>query len=223
MPQRHADRLLATDRRRRLADGAVVLLAEQGVHGLTHRRLDRALGLPEGSTANAFPTRDGLLAAALEALADADLETARRAAERSNAPLDPEEAAALFAESVLAWLKPRARARLRARYELFLEATRNPGLKDAFVERRLSFVRLAHGIAQRTGSSDPDGAASALVAWADGVLLANVADDARPPSRDQVTAVAYAILVGQHAEQRGAPVPEARRGPRDAQDRRRGG
>ena len=60
-------------RRQQLAEGAIDLLAEHGAHGLTHRRLDRWLELPEGSTSNLFPTREALLAAALDALVEVDL------------------------------------------------------------------------------------------------------------------------------------------------------
>ncbi|MEU4704457.1 TetR/AcrR family transcriptional regulator [Nonomuraea dietziae] len=54
------------DRRDRLRDAAIEVLAEEGGRGLTHRAMDRAAGLPEGTTKNYFPTRDSLLQAAAE-------------------------------------------------------------------------------------------------------------------------------------------------------------
>ncbi|WP_049571762.1 TetR/AcrR family transcriptional regulator [Nonomuraea sp. SBT364] len=54
------------DRRDRLRDAAIEVLAGEGGRGLTHRATDRAAGLPEGTAKNYFPTRDSLLRAAAE-------------------------------------------------------------------------------------------------------------------------------------------------------------
>jgi DNA-binding transcriptional regulator YbjK len=54
------------ERRDRLCDAAIEVLAAEGRRGLTHRAMDRAAGLPEGTAKNYFPTRDSLLQAAAE-------------------------------------------------------------------------------------------------------------------------------------------------------------
>ena len=53
-------------RRDDLVDAALLVLAEGGLKGLTHRAVDAKAGLPSGSTANLFRTRDSLVRALLE-------------------------------------------------------------------------------------------------------------------------------------------------------------
>src|ERR1700761_2889176 len=54
----------------RVADAALALLAERGTRGLTHRAVDEAAGLPQGSTSNIARTRRALLELAVRRLAD---------------------------------------------------------------------------------------------------------------------------------------------------------
>lgn len=55
-----------SQRRAALADAAIRIVADHGLRGLTHRAVDAAAGLPQGSTSNHFRTR----AALVEAVAD---------------------------------------------------------------------------------------------------------------------------------------------------------
>ena len=57
------------NRRDELLDAAISVLGERGIHGLTHRAVDAAAGLPAGSTSNYFRTRDALLDAVVERFA----------------------------------------------------------------------------------------------------------------------------------------------------------
>ncbi|MYS84774.1 TetR/AcrR family transcriptional regulator [Embleya scabrispora] len=54
------------DRRDRLRDAAIEVLAEFGGRGLTHRAVDAGADVPLGTTKNYFPTRDALLRAVAE-------------------------------------------------------------------------------------------------------------------------------------------------------------
>jgi AcrR family transcriptional regulator len=54
------------DRRQRLADAGLAVLAREGARGLTHRALDREAGVPTGTASNYFRTRAELV----HALAD---------------------------------------------------------------------------------------------------------------------------------------------------------
>lgn len=184
--------LLGTDRRRVLAEGAIELLAEEGTHGLTHRRLDRRLGLPEGSASNVFPTRDQLLAAALAALVDVDMAEAARKRIKVRTPRD---AAEVFADVVISWLAPASRARLVARYELLLEASRRPALREEFLAHRTGFAQLGEALAAAAGCDDPGRRGADLVAWADGVLLDHIAGPGSELGRDAVAAAARRLLV----------------------------
>src|SRR4051794_11876280 len=53
-------------RRRQLLDAAVAVLAADGLRGLTHRAVDRAAGLPEGSCSAYLRTRGALQQAVAE-------------------------------------------------------------------------------------------------------------------------------------------------------------
>ena len=57
-------------RRALIADAAISTLARDGMRGLTHRAVDRAAGLPEGSASYYFRTRQALLQATVERLAE---------------------------------------------------------------------------------------------------------------------------------------------------------
>ncbi|WKD36147.1 TetR/AcrR family transcriptional regulator [Streptomyces xanthophaeus] len=58
------------DRRDRLRDAAIAVLAQEGGRGLTHRAVDAAAAVPTGTAKNYFPTRDALLRAAAERCAE---------------------------------------------------------------------------------------------------------------------------------------------------------
>lgn len=58
------------DRRSQIAVAAVELVAEGGSHALTHRRIDRRLGLPEGTTSNYARTRRDLVRMVIDRVAD---------------------------------------------------------------------------------------------------------------------------------------------------------
>jgi DNA-binding transcriptional regulator YbjK len=54
------------ERRDRLRDAAMAVLANAGGRGLTHRAVDAQAQVPQGTTKNYFPTRDALLRAVAE-------------------------------------------------------------------------------------------------------------------------------------------------------------
>ena len=56
-------------RREDIATAALELVAEGGSHALTHRRIDRRLGLPEGTTSNYARSRRALVRMAVEEVA----------------------------------------------------------------------------------------------------------------------------------------------------------
>src|SRR5262249_50529082 len=55
-----------SNRRETLLDAAIQVLGEHGIRALTHRAVDAEAGVPAGSTANYFPTRDSLLEAIVD-------------------------------------------------------------------------------------------------------------------------------------------------------------
>ena len=118
-------------RRRAITDGAIEVLAAAGIHGFSHRTVDEAAGLPNGTTANYFPSRDALLGAAAERVLELhrlDMEAAHGAV---TGPIDREGLIGLIAMS-LEFSAAAHRNRYLAVYELTLEATRRPALQRTF-------------------------------------------------------------------------------------------
>lgn len=123
MPPRNAPR------RRTLADTAIALLAASGVHGVTHRAVEQAAGLPTGTASNYFRTREALLVAATERVVElhlADLDTAA-ARHRPPSGVTTGEQVDLVAGS-LHEAATTHRARYLAVVELRIEALRRPVL-----------------------------------------------------------------------------------------------
>ena len=114
------------DRRDRLRDAATEVLAEAGGRGLTHRAVDTAADVPEGTAKNYFPTRDALL----RGVAERCLEHYRAvAAAAGPAPSDRAQLAALL-RALLENVAGPGRPRLLAYVELQAEAARRPWLAE---------------------------------------------------------------------------------------------
>lgn len=197
-----------------VADTALTLLAERGMRGLTHRAVDEAAGLPQGSTSNVARTRAALLEAAIG-----------RMAEREAALFTSEEAPDPFAElasdvlagpapGTLADLSPDTLAKLLAhalhrslvhhrhlliaRYELALEATRRPELRAVYDRAGGAFRSALAALLTAAGSPDPERHARGLVAWCDGVLFAGTAGQlhAAVPTHAELRADCAELLTG---------------------------
>lgn len=168
-------------RREELADVAIATLAAQGMRGLTHRAVDRAAGVAEGSTSYYFRTRQALLEAIVERLAQAD--TADMGALAAG-PLTAEAVDALVEH----WLTE-GRQQMLARYELALESTRRPDLRAAF-ERGGTSVRAY------VAKLVPDAArANRLVAAIDGLIFDQlVGSSVQPLSRAERLATIADLL-----------------------------
>lgn len=118
-------------RRRALADGALRVLAASGVHGFSHRAVDAAAELPAGTAANYFASRDALLGAAAERVLELHEEDMAAARGLVTGPIDREGLIGLLALSLEVAARLH-RERYLAIYELTLEATRRPALRQTF-------------------------------------------------------------------------------------------
>ncbi|MET9706349.1 TetR/AcrR family transcriptional regulator [Streptomyces griseus] len=114
------------DRRDRLRDAAIEVLARDGGRGLTHRAVDGAAEVPPGTTKNYFPTRDAVLRAAAERCLEQYLALTGQLA-GAPGPTDREGLTTLF-RSLLENVAGPGRSRLLAVMELQTEATRRPWL-----------------------------------------------------------------------------------------------
>ncbi|MEU0396230.1 TetR family transcriptional regulator [Streptomyces sp. NPDC006208] len=163
----------STPRAELIADTALRLLAERGMRGLTHRAVDAAAGLPQGSTSNHARTRQALLETAV-----------RRLAEREAAVLAMDELPpALGGETgdggdlldALALALHRYltthRALLVARYELALEASRRPELREFYDRAGSRFRTPLNALMAAAGSAEPERHALSLIAWCEGLMF----------------------------------------------------
>ncbi|WP_225839079.1 TetR/AcrR family transcriptional regulator [Streptomyces sp. NK08204] len=152
-----------------VADTALALLAERGMRGLTHRAVDEAAGLPQGSTSNVARTRQALLELAVRRHAERE---ARMLAleEMPDPPIGPDALADALALAVHRSLTGN-RDLLIARYELALEATRRPELRAFYDATGAVFKKQITALLTAVGSPDPARHTLSLVAWADGLMF----------------------------------------------------
>ncbi|ELS51626.1 TetR/AcrR family transcriptional regulator [Streptomyces viridochromogenes] len=179
-----------------VADTALALLAERGMRGLTHRAVDEAAGLPQGSTSNLARTRQALLELAVRRLADREA----RVLALDELP-DPHGGLDALADG-LALATHRSLTRNReltlARYELALEATRRPELRAYFDATGARFRDRLGALLTAAGSTDPARHVLSLAAWADGLLFSCVAGSfsTQAPSLAEVRAGLRELLDG---------------------------
>jgi DNA-binding transcriptional regulator YbjK len=173
-------------RRALIADAAISTLARDGMRGLTHRAVDRTAGLPEGSASYYFRTRQALLQATVERLAEltrtdmlagaAVMDSAAVVDSAVPAPPGQELSAfgALAAALVESWLTA-GRERQLARYELSLEATRRPELRQTLLATGAAIRAVIAGRFAAAGVPEPHQRAADFAAFIDGLLFDQIA------------------------------------------------
>lgn len=182
----------APDRRTLIADTAIGLVASSGLRGLTHRAVDGAAGLPAGSTSYYFRTRTALIAACYRRLAELNV------ADGPQHLPDGRDGAARTLGAVLHHWLTAGRERQLARFELSLEAARNPELEPDLREAGLAVRARAAAVLAALGAREPQESAELLAAWVDGLLydrLAGALAHSRPaPDPAELTATARRML-----------------------------
>ncbi|MFJ4777750.1 TetR/AcrR family transcriptional regulator [Streptomyces sp. NPDC088762] len=175
------------DRRDRLRDAAIAVLAEAGGRGLTHRAVDAAADVPTGTAKNYFPTRDALLRAVAERCLEQYRAVAEDLAGSGPGPADARQAAALLA-GLLRNVAGPGRPRVLAYLELQTEATRRQWLASLLDPIAASdFAAYAHLLRSAGLPAGPDqaraltlalhGAIPHLLAGAPATLAASGLDD----------------------------------------------
>lgn len=167
-------------RRREILEAAMTVLARQGNRGLTHRAVDREAGLAEGSSSAYYRSRDALLGALGDFVADRLAgDVASLGARLATCPGDHERAVVEVSRLFSRWLdQPEL---LAARLELTVAATRDPGLAERFTLWRDDLVAMVREVME-AGGQDGGASAETLIAALDGVLLASLM---LPPPRRQ--------------------------------------
>ena len=129
------------ERRRDLCDAAIQLLADDGAKGLSHLKVDRKAGVPDGTTSFYFRTRSALLRAVAERLAELDLAELQSVADSSTNRKDDASPSRLSQVVIQAASEPQL-SRTKARYELTMQATRDPSLAAILQQATDEFTKL---------------------------------------------------------------------------------
>lgn len=167
------------ERRRQLCDAAIQVLAEQGSRGLTHGRVDRCAGMPDGTTSYYYRTRAALLRGIGKRVAEIDVANLGSVIDR---PLDPESPFAHLAELTLLQAEGPGLLLNRARHELLLSATRDPDLAEisqTFIDRIAAMTHdaIAHLQPDTANSEMLAEQATAVMTFVGGVFTRLVTDD----------------------------------------------
>ncbi|HEX5372866.1 MAG TPA: hypothetical protein VFW84_09040 [Aquabacterium sp.] len=183
------------DRKTLIADTAMTLLGQLGAKGLTHRAVDAEAGLSAGSTSFYCRTRQDLLTLVLRRHAALDLDDLQQdASDWMAGETSPERFIDLLVRRVLDWLSPAKRARLVARFELFLIASREPELAAILHDLRGSFLLATVEGLRRAGVPQPEAVAPGLVMAVDGMLMSQIGFADQPLTSEQCKALLTRVM-----------------------------
>jgi AcrR family transcriptional regulator len=186
------------DRREAIAVAAVELVAEGGSHALTHRRIDRRLGLPEGTTSNYARNRRALVRMVIDQVAAiADLRGGDR-------PL-PKTVSQAVTQLVAAFEVTVARGTdTRARMALSIECLHDPELHELLTTEspvRTKLVDESSRMLTSLGVPDSDQRAIDFIGIMNGLLYDRLVGNGVRGARVDAGAVLTAWLIGVGARQ----------------------
>ncbi len=196
-------------RRRELCDAAIQLLADDGAKGLSHLKVDGRAGVPDGTTSFYFRTRSALLHAVAERMVELDLATLQTVAD--SVAIDDRSSASALAKVVLQSGEEPQLSRTRARYEMTIQATRDPAIGATLQRAVDAFTKLHHDILVQLlphgADLDPavvDDLSNVTLTFINGLMLRFVHGDRIIDTPEQLDGVLSAIVAGiLHSEQRG--------------------
>jgi DNA-binding transcriptional regulator YbjK len=188
-------------RRRELCDAAIQLLADDGAKGLSHLKVDGRAGVPDGTTSFYFRTRSALLHAVAERMVELDLATLQAVAD--NAGIEAGASASTLAKVVIQTGEEPQLTRTKARYELTMQATRDPALAATLERATRAFTKLHHDIFVQLlphgAELDPavvDDLTNITLTFINGLLLRLAHGDRIIESPEQLDGVLSAIVAG---------------------------
>jgi DNA-binding transcriptional regulator YbjK len=207
------------ERRRILCDAAIQLLANEGAKGLSHPKVDSFAELPNGTTSFYFRTRSALLLATAERLAELDLVDLMSVAEPNDIDdtFDSVGASRLATMVMLSAAEPRL-SRTKARFELMLQANRDPELAEVFRHSSEVFAELHRReiLARSKPRREPEPQVLeeqtiATMSFVAGVQLRLAGGDWSVGSAEQLDRLLRSIANGVAAEYREEAKPRRRR------------
>ena len=158
------------DRRQRIANAGIALIARGGTHRLTHRAVDAEAGLPNGSTSYYARSRRDLIRLVMEQLsaesqADlTDIEVPGKLTVRQATDLVGRLAERLILNGDAQAARFALMFEVRDDDELRRELTVDAPVRSSFDEKAVKLLRAL-------GATDPEGTAPEFVALVDAVLM----------------------------------------------------
>ncbi|MET7641514.1 TetR/AcrR family transcriptional regulator [Streptomyces sp. NPDC005438] len=180
-----------------IADTAIMLLANHGLDAVTPQTVDKEAGLPQGTTAGYAPGRYDLLKSTVSRLATR--EAMALTPPGGTGPPETLDGLVEATAQALRHLLTKERELALARYELALEATREPELRASYDQAgAFSFREPLIAQLSQAGSPDPERHAQSTLAWIEGVLFTCIAGThhAVPPSLDELRSSCHELLAG---------------------------
>jgi DNA-binding transcriptional regulator YbjK len=173
-----------TPTKTRALDAAIDLVGTHGLRALTHARVDERAELPKGSTSNYFRTRAALLSGVVDRIVEREMAEVGAAFSPASAADLVDALCGLFEYTTGA-----NGTLTTARLVLFMEAAHNPALREAVSHGRAAMESSVVPVLARLGAPDPQAAAAAVMACAEGLILHRIVrhDDTDPrPAFDLV-------------------------------------
>ncbi|WP_165497021.1 TetR family transcriptional regulator [Rhodococcus sp. ABRD24] len=181
------------DRRALIADAAIDVIAEAGARSLTHRAIDRRLGLPLGSTSYYFRTRRDLIGVVVDRI---HLQSKEDFAKSGLVPVaascvaDVVEGVAKSLEQTIAG----RRKQLLARCALMVELVDDPPLRMRLMVSLFSREK-AVALFTVLGAGDPSRLASGFVQLLEGLVLDHIVGYRTPPADSDLCDIAAELAV----------------------------
>lgn len=197
----------AAQRRHQLCDAAITLLAEDGPRGLSHLKVDRRAGVPDGTTSFYYRTRVALLQGVADHLARYDAEAFAQAfddvPDRAGDDLLP-----MLAEQVLLVRDEPHLSRTRARLELTMLAKGDAGIAAGFQQVSESYRALTERLvtAMQNGLTAPldrsllDEQVSVVLTYLSGLVFAFANGSTEPMTSRDIQRQIRAVVIGVAAE-----------------------
>jgi AcrR family transcriptional regulator len=191
------------------------LLADDGARGLSHLKVDRAAGVPDGTTSFYYRTKSALLHGIADRIAELDLAAlaavvSATANSAGQSPQGPQQVSRLATAVFNASREP-ALSRTKARIELSLHADRDPALAakiQVYFERFQEMIRDV--VAELTLDDGSDAALLkrqqfAVMMFIGGVMAGLAMGFHTVDSAEQIDHHIAAIIAGEHATPIGTP------------------
>jgi len=190
------------ERRRDLCDAAIELLADDGAKGLSHLKVDRRAGVPDGTTSFYFRTREALLHAVAERVAELDLAELQSVVDSSDGRGMHPSPSRLSQVVIQAGSEPQL-SRTRARYELTMQAARDPALAAILQQATDAFTKLHREILVRLmphgaelESAVVEDLSNVTLTFINGLMLRTANGDRVAASPEQLDGILSAIAAG---------------------------